>query len=530
MSLFNKYSNADAVTIKLISSLNIPITSKTLIDELAIHPDYPSLLSISEVLNELNIQNSAYEVNLDGLNNAPCPFIAHTTLNNRDFVLVEKTSPTSVWVSNETWTRHELPKEEFLKAFTGIILTVESIEQSGEIDYTKNKRIETVEHLRYPAMISGLILIIFLGLLTHISYFSSWQSAILVLFKTIGLAVSVLLLIQGIDRNNPIVQILCGTSEKTNCNSILSSRAAKVFDWLSWSEIGFFYFAGTWLALLFNQDSNNVIGTLAILNIISLPYTVYSIYYQWRIAKQWCVLCCIVQGLLWIEFIPLFSILNTQNLIPDLHGGINLFICFVSPVLFWMFIKPFILSTWQNKRLKYQLRKFKYNTDLFNNMLNSEVKYNLLSEDDSIIIGNRDAEHIVTVVSSPYCEPCAKVHGALDKWLSNRENIKLQVVFATINNENDLSTKAASHFLSLQLNQDDRSLKKAMSDWYEQKSKSYESWAKEYPLTNRTSVNQTLEKQKNWCLTTEITGTPTLFINGRKLPTAYTIEDIKYFI
>ena len=34
------------------------------------------------------------------------------------------------------------------------------------------------------------------------------------------------------------------------------------------------------------------------INILALPYTIFSVYYQWRVAKQWCVLCLVVQGLL----------------------------------------------------------------------------------------------------------------------------------------------------------------------------------------------------------------------------------------
>jgi hypothetical protein len=37
---------------------------------------------------------------------------------------------------------------------------------------------------------------------------------------------------------------------------------------------------------------------------------------------------------------------------------------------------------------------------------------------------------------------------------------------------------------------------------------------------------EALEKNKQWCKTTEIKATPTIFINGRKLPKPYQIEDI----
>src|SRR5471030_1680876 len=118
-----------------------------------------------------------------------------------------------------------------------------------------------------------------------------------------------LLLMQSIDANNPFIQKLCGEDNK-NCNAILSSKAAKINEFLSWSEVGFFYFAGTWLALLFNSAHIAMLQALAVLNIVALPYTFYSIHYQWRVAKQWCVFCCAVQALLWLEFFAFLPYLS----------------------------------------------------------------------------------------------------------------------------------------------------------------------------------------------------------------------------
>jgi len=40
-----KYENAASATIDLIRNLSIPITDKTLYDELEAHPNYPSVMS-----------------------------------------------------------------------------------------------------------------------------------------------------------------------------------------------------------------------------------------------------------------------------------------------------------------------------------------------------------------------------------------------------------------------------------------------------------------------------------------------------
>lgn len=85
---------------------------------------------------------------------------------------------------------------------------------------------------------------------------TSWQYNVLLTTKFIGSIISGLLLWQSIDKNNPFIQTLCQAGGKmSDCNNILSSKAAQFTDWLSWSEIGFFYFASSFLALIINPLS-----------------------------------------------------------------------------------------------------------------------------------------------------------------------------------------------------------------------------------------------------------------------------------
>src|SRR6202012_5749326 len=127
------------------------------------------------------------------------------------------------------------------------------------------------------------------------------------------------------------------SEKKSSCNAILSSGAPKIFKWLTWSEVGFFYFAGTWLLPLFGGHSCAILQMLAVLNIISLPYTFYSIYYQARVAKEWCVLCCTVQGLLWLEFGVLVTIYPGLSLSAIPLAALSaVLICLLAPVILWI--------------------------------------------------------------------------------------------------------------------------------------------------------------------------------------------------
>jgi hypothetical protein len=525
-----KKDNSTMAISHLVAALGIPVTRQTINDELNKHPDFNSLLAISEVLENLNIPNAAYNISFDQLNDEiKGPFIAVTASNQ--FLLVNHLDGKQAIVSNERWNKHRMDIEEFKKQYSGKVLIAEKDEESGEPDYKSKRRKEIGNNLRLPAVIGSAAALLACWLLFRSSYLDvlNWQTALLTLFKTAGLVTAVLLLMQSIDSNNPLIQKLCGgDNNKNDCNAILSSKAAKVTEELSWSEVGFFYFAGTWLVFIFNSNNSSVIAALAFLNIISLPYTFYSILHQWKVAKQWCKLCLAVQAVLWLEFFAFLPTLIGGLHAPALNDYLVLFTGLVIPVLGWVLLKPYLLLSKQIAPLKSQLRQFKYNKELFDKMLKDEMQYALPEDSHTVILGNPEAENVITMVSNPYCQPCAKAHKALE-WLEGRDDVKLQVVFST-QNETDKNAQVALHLLAMQQSQSGTSLKKALDDWYSQKQKSYSAWAEIYPKTTEITDFESLNKQREWCKLTEIKGTPTLFLNGRKLPYNYQPEDLKYFI
>jgi protein-disulfide isomerase/uncharacterized membrane protein len=529
--MFTRYQNAEAAIIKLLKNLKIYIAPEAILAELDKHPNYPSLLAISDVLSNFGIENSAYRVEHDELPNVPCPFIAHTLSNGGDFILVDKIEGETVFLSSEKWNKYQLPLTEFKKMYKGVVLTAEPV-AAGASSKTLSSYLADI---KYPLTIVGILLIIISALVFNAGYFNnySWQIAPLTLFKSAGLVTSILLLIQSIDSNNPLVQKLCQSGSKTNCKTILSSKAASVFEGLTWSEVGFFYFAGTWLVLLFGRHSLFLLQVLAILNIISLPYTIYSIYYQARIAKQWCVLCCTVQALLWLEFIPLLTYFKNYSLSFGEGRGEAmsiLLICLLSPVILWILLKPLLLKVQQLQPLKQQLRKFKYNTELFNNMLKEQPKYTQPDDSWSIVLGNVEADDCITMVTNPYCPPCSKTHKLLDELLADRGDIQARIVFTANNTDEDIKTPVSRHLMALNSLPDKRIVRKALHDWYEQKQKSYEAWAKVYPVHLNEAECHKIDKQNAWCKVAEVTATPTLLLNGYRLPDLYQLPDLKYML
>lgn len=348
-----------------------------------------------------------------------------------------------------------------------------------------------------------------------------------------GTIVTIALLWYEIDKTNPFLQKVCTGMTKGNCNSILTGKRSKVFSWLSWSEVGFFYFTGGLLSILFLVNSiKGGITVIAFLNLVALPYTVFSIYYQWRIAKQWCVLCLAVQALLVLGAINIL----VNNLLQPISGNesliiIETFFLYLLPLMVWFSIKPYILQLQEMKHTKREYLRIKFNEEIFETLLKKQKIITVPFDGLGIDLGNPNASNTLIKVCSPYCGPCAKAHPKMEKLIEENTNIKAKIIFATQNSPELQSYKPAVHLLAIAEQKNDSKIKKALDDWYLAEKKDYDTFAVKYPMKSElTQQGNKIDAMDKWCRAMEITSTPTFFINGHKIPDAYGIEDLKYFL
>ncbi|EHQ27133.1 vitamin K epoxide reductase family protein [Mucilaginibacter paludis] len=524
--------NTILTLVKLIKILKIRINIDTVQQELIEHPNYPSLLSISDFLTEYGVKNMSYYSTVSDLGNLEIPYIAHLVSN--DFVLVKESRNGMFSILDKDGKDKKIAIEEFSKEFSGAILIAEPSSASGDPQYLKNKIKFIYNKLHLPTTIFFSSIILSYLLLRNSPFFNNLtlQNEMLVGYKLLGLFFSVLLLIQSIDYSNPFIGKFCiGTI--TSCNSILSSKAAKVLGGtISLSEIGFFYFLGTLLVFLLNSNSGRVVQFLSIMNVMCLPFTFYSIYYQGVVAKQWCTLCCSIQILLWLEFTQLYRYV-LRPLDSDINNNyslINLLLCFILPILLWSILKPYLIKLQEIKKIKEDLKAFKANEYLFETLLKNQTRYRLLNEDDSFIIGNPQSSNIVTIITNLHCGPCAKTHSKLEEWMSKGFiDFKLQIIFLAIKN-NQESEVVVRHMIDLTTNKEKTVGIHALNYWYSLDKKNYNILIERFPVGDFGKTTEKFDKQQEWCNLIEIEVTPTILINGYKLPKPYQVDDIKYFI
>jgi uncharacterized membrane protein len=421
--------------------LKINVTGSTLKKDLEENPFYPSLLSISETFDKYNVTNAAYNYTSQEFYELNAPFIALINFPSigGDFVLVTEITNEKVHFIHDKEKPQIIPKQQFVDRFAYTVLFAEPDESSGEIDFLLNRKKETVEKNKTFAWFAAIATIILLIFAVNIQTSDVIAFTTLSLIKLTGFAVTLLLLAFDLDKSNMFIKKLCGIGPKTNCDAVLASKGSKIWG-ISWSEIGFIYFAFSAL-ILFNPSFSfpYKVACCAILNLFASPYIIFSIYYQARVVRQWCPLCITVQTMLAMELVwGIIYFWTKVNSIYWLTSAENSFFLqsvflVLIPVVGWYGLKPTLLKAKDDGLYKSAYKKLQNNPEIFNSLLVQQLAAPENWEDIGVEFGDPGAENTIISVCSSTCSPCAEAHPKLEEILHNNKNVKLKVIFSGSN-------------------------------------------------------------------------------------------------
>ncbi len=525
-------SNITHATISLLQLLNVKVTLTAIEDTLQSHPNYPSLLSMVDGLRNWGVETLSIKTTADKLSNLPIPFIAHLKIKGGWFITVKDIDENNFAYIDDIDGEKKFSRQEFLRNWEGVVLLAEAGEGSGQADYKQANRKEYWQKIRIPAV---LLLLFVMGIFSIVSFASKQDQANTVYYSAMlilsfaGMLITGALVWYEYDQNNPLLKQVCSLGKKTNCHVVLNSKAAKLPGNITWSDIGFIYFTGGYLYLLIAGVA--ALPVLMWLNILALPYILFSLYYQARIAKQWCVFCLTVQGILLSEFIVAFltSSLTLQPYHLSTFQPIILIISFLLPTISWFFTKSHLYAAKEGRQLRYQLARLKNNEGVFAALLQKQPFVEQSTEGLGIIIGNPEARNTLIKVCNPYCGPCAKVHPKIEELIHNNPDWKAQIIFTATGEDMDIRSAPARHLMAIAGRGDEVIKKQALDDWYNAKQKDYDAFAVKYPMNGELKQQtEKLQAMDKWCKGTGITHTPTFFVNGHRLPEQYTVEDLTY--
>ena len=503
-----------------LRKLEIDISFSYLEKELRSHYAYPSLLSITDTLDAMGIDNAAIVVDKDKVDKLPVPFLAYAYKNNSEFSIINNAG------------KSLNPQSEEFRNWSGVIIAAEKPDAVWQIKENKNW---LRKEKRNKILLRGVGLVFLLLLLNLYAVDFSWLSAALLLTSIAGLLIAILIVLKEIGYNNRLTDKLCSISENTDCDAVMKSKGAQLAFGFGWADAGIIYFSSLVLVLILSEltgQQGAVNALLCVISILSFPFTVYSLYFQKQVAHKWCMLCLTTLGILWLQFALLFSFLFTGDFsLLLLKGLILVLISFFCTSSIWFLLKPVLVGRKDLQDKNFELLRFKNDPEVFETMLKHQRQVNTSAFAEDLQLGNAEAPVQILIACNPYCWPCANVHTDFHKLLDVK-NFGLTVRF-TIDSDKreDLKTRAVEYILkciSTPLNHTVSRKRQIIHDWFNVMD--LDKFSRLYKASEELEVDSLLKQHDIWSRQAEIAFTPAIFINGLEMPKQFHVNDLMMII
>lgn len=516
--------NTVGIIQRAVKHYGLHVIKSTVKEALKSHPDYPTFKSICDTLNEWNIENYPLRYEVNELEDLKSPYIVHFGRGGGMLGFVTDTGKDHVTYFTSYSEKIKTSRKEFIESCSGAVILLNPDERSGEKDYPTKIKNELINKSILPLALFAVLIFIISLFYNHFVPGESISKKVilpLVFTKIAGIVLSVLLILHEFEVHLSFTDKLCHLNKATNCNTVLHDKASKVFGWFGWADVGFVYFTGSFLFVL-QSPVGEGLSLMGILAALSVPYPLFSIYYQGFVLKKWCPMCLGVQLILITEFIlllPQFSQLAFSfNSLTKL--ALSLLVITIVYTLFILFRREKLSNEMHN----YKYLGFKKNPDILKMLLMNEPHYEIPLSKNSLIFGDRNTSIKITAFLSLHCSHCARAFEKIRDMLKDKEDILINLVLVT--SDNKMLTTLYNYNRQGKV---EESLK-LLEQWFN---------ADPYSRTRITEglcIPEDIEisgkiSEENGRLFKEcnVMGTPTYFINGYKLPPQYEIDDIRYF-
>ena len=438
------------------------------------------------------------------------------------FVIVYQISESvvSYW---EEGKRRSSSLDDFLQKWSGVILLAEKTDFSVEPDYKRHLMSQFMERGCLLLILASICFCICAIIVKNTPYSIAVLSSLVL--NMAGAYVSFLLYQKDFRLSRSYVDKICTFIKSGSCDDVINSAEAKLFGIISWSQIGLGYFLSNILLLLAFPLYYIFFFCLSIL---ALPYSFGSIWCQKVKLKRWCVLCLVVQALLWVIFLHNLFFHDKLVFPTDIWSW---------PVLFMIYSVPFSLlflySLSRNedkgeKEFYQRLLKLKYNEDIFGYVLHRSDKYLDYKEASSILIGNKNAKIVISFITNLYCVPCAYMHSRIKALEGELESdVCIQYIFFSPTEEIEKYTK---RMINLYRKEGESGFLYGLDCWFKNDKTKIDNEIESISNNFEYDLEDEYMKHKSFIDKHDIHSTPTILINGCVLPDLYKVEDLIYLI
>jgi protein-disulfide isomerase len=501
----------------------VSIDKKEFEFQLLSHPDYPSILAISDTLNFFNIETFVARVGFEDLDDLPDRFIAHlnTELSNPQLYFIERIGSQYYHIIDKKPL--EITKTELEKRWTSIVLLIEKLENDEILKSNKSN---------WSLVLQSISLLLFVLVLSQIE--TDYKSKIFLVFPIIGLLFSIAALKDLFGTKSELLNNFCNITASTSCTSVIGSSRWKIFKIVNFGDLSMVFFTSQFLGLLIFLFSGDAITYFIIqkgLLLCAIPVLLLSLYYQKFVEKKWCPICLVIIIIILLELVYLF-ILKNDNLVVSVSSIILFLLVFVSVIITWSALKKIFTQQKELKEFQLESIRFARNYTVFKNSLlaSGKVNYQSLSS-GNLIVGNENANLKITIVSNPFCGYCASVHILIEEILKkHKDTICIDIRFNFNAKQSDeQSAKVHRKFVRIYYDKGQEALLKALNDWFENKDES-KLVVSANSVIHDLKINKILHEQFSMNQANNISFTPTIIINQYQFPKMYDQKKLIHFI
>lgn len=489
--------------------------------QLESHPDFPSLRSVTDTLDYLDIEHVAISVPKEALDQLPDCFLAMIDsgeARQNNLVAINKNKG-KIEIHNVD-QKKTVSVEEFKEQWTGVVVAIEpNVAQKGSGSFLGNI-------LNLEGVLSALAIILALGY--YVLQGPSIVSALYLITAIGGMVVSVLILREELGVGSRFVERICNATQATSCQEVLNSAGAKFYKNIGLSDLALLFFFTYVFSVLFNLIS---VDLLTYVNAISIPVVIYTVLYQAIKVKKWCVLCLTLSAILVAQFVIGVAF---NGGFPDfaIVGFTNFILVGVLALVAWFYVKPLLQSVKEGKESQRDLLKFKKDGRIFNTLLNDgdSVINQYMPDDLNIVVGSSDAPIKLIAVTNPMCGFCKPAFEQYDKILSRfKDQVSVNFKFNVfLQDKEGPGFILAKRWVELYEQKGAEETLSSMREWFT--NKNIESWKRTYGMPEKADDLSVLENHKNWSLKNEINYTPATILKGQIFPKEYELSDLIYFI
>jgi hypothetical protein len=484
---------------KFLNKLNIDLSSFN--DVFLAHPEYPSMLAVTDTLNSLNIENIFASVPINHINQLPNIFLVEILDPELKFVIVEKLNDEKFKIHFEDNSK-KLNRDELEKIWNKKILIVENtISKYKGLIFTKNELIISM-------------IFIFLAII-------SYNNLFFVLSTYIGLLISIELIKINVFKMPNWSSKICELSKDFSCATVAKYSKTGLLENVHFYDFPLLYFITITILLVVRIP----IDTIILFSFFALPILFYSVYKQYFEIKKWCILC-LMTSLIVILNISWFLFKNEKINFFD-FDFITIAIIVIL-VFVWYNLKNVFLSNQNLKQDNIKLNRFVKSENVFyrvSEKLDSNQNFNHL---DFITIGDATLNELVLFITSscPHCHTA--ILSALNLYNSFSDKLCIKIGYNSNTNSSENPYLKVALIIT-QLYQNGEDFLSELKLWHEQKIELNDFANKWKHLKIDENTTNILHKHYDYCSSNGWDYAPIRILNGNLIESHYDTNDLHYY-